>query len=130
MLPQYAAPEIFDRQATYTQAVDMWSLGVSLYAMSVIITQSLKTKKFILTNKLQQPALQALWTTALRCGGGLQQAPEAHRVDQQGLHQRGQRRLGSRSFSGGASSYLSPPHRAARPQDQGGSAGVSKPVEE
>ena len=44
MLPQYAAPEIFDRQATYTQAVDMWSLGVSLYAMSVIITQSLKTK--------------------------------------------------------------------------------------
>ena len=75
MLPQYAAPEIFDRQATYTQAVDMWSLGVSLYAMSVIITQSLKTKKLILTNKLQQPALQALWTTALRCGGGLQQAP-------------------------------------------------------
>ena len=130
MLPQYAAPEIFDRQATYTQAVDMWSLGVSLYAMSVIITQSLKTKKFILTNKLQQPALQALWTTALRCGGGLQQAQDAHCVDQQGLHQRGQRRLGSRSFSGGASSRLSPPHRAARPQDQGGSGEVSIPLEE
>ena len=29
------APEIFDRQSAYTQAVDMWSLGVSLYAMSV-----------------------------------------------------------------------------------------------
>ena len=35
ILPQYAAPEIFDRQSAYTQAVDMWSLGVSLYAMSV-----------------------------------------------------------------------------------------------
>ena len=45
MLPQYAAPEIFDRQATYTQAVDMWSLGVSLYAMSVIITQVSKDQE-------------------------------------------------------------------------------------
>merc|ERR1711990_538955 len=30
---EYAAPEIFDRQSSYTQGVDMWSLGVSLYAM-------------------------------------------------------------------------------------------------
>jgi serine/threonine protein kinase len=30
---QYAAPEIYDRQSVYTQAVDMWSVGVSLYAM-------------------------------------------------------------------------------------------------
>ena len=39
ILPQYAAPEIFDRQSSYTQAVDMWSLGVSLYAMSVTDAQ-------------------------------------------------------------------------------------------
>ena len=38
ILPQYAAPEIFDRQSTYTQAVDMWSLGVSLYAMYVTVS--------------------------------------------------------------------------------------------
>ena len=40
ILPQYAAPEIFDRQSAYTQAVDMWSLGVSLYAMSVTLNET------------------------------------------------------------------------------------------
>ena len=30
---EYAAPEIFDKNKDYTQAVDIWSLGILLYAM-------------------------------------------------------------------------------------------------
>ena len=48
----HAAPEIFDMRSAYTQAVDMWSLGVSLYAMSVTMKSQIKATNLIIETKL------------------------------------------------------------------------------